>query len=64
MPWLLEKVLQADPAIIIKVLVSNGKGTAHMTHTLENIERCPAYAVIMIDRRGSGRARARAPEAR
>ena len=34
------------------VTVSNGKGTAHMTHTLENIERCPAYAIIMVDRRG------------
>ena len=26
-----------------------------MTHTLENIERCPAYAVIMVDRRGTVR---------
>lgn len=34
-----------------------------MTHTLENIERCPAYAVITIDRRGTIRQQAAATRA-
>lgn len=34
------------------VPVFNVFGDAQMTHTLENIERCPAYAIIMVDRCG------------